>query len=100
MATKEKKVEQKGKTLSGVVTSVSMKDTITVAVTRYVKHPKYKKFQKLTKKYLAHAPQNTAAVGDKATISECRPISKRKHFMLTAITKGKVLEMAGEEIAA
>lgn len=100
MAKQQKKAEKKGKSLSGVITSVAMKDTVTVAVSRYVMHPKYKKYQKLTKKYLAHAPGNTAAVGDKATITECRPISKRKHFMLAAVVKGKVLEMAGEEAAA
>jgi small subunit ribosomal protein S17 len=79
---------RKGRTLSGVVTSISMKDTITVAVSRYVKHPKYKKYLKRTKKYLVHAPGNTAALGDKATIIETRPISKNKHFALASITAG------------
>ena len=79
---------RKGRTLSGVVTSISMKDTITVAVSRYVKHPKYKKYLKRTKKYLVHAPSNTAALGDKATIIETRPISKNKHFALVSLAAG------------
>ncbi len=68
------------KTLMGTVVSAKMKDTVTVAVNRYVKHPKYKKYVMKTKKYLAHDAGNTKAVGDRVTIVSCRPISKRKHF--------------------
>lgn len=68
------------KTLRGVVVSTKMKDTVAVLVTRYVKHPKYKKYRTLSKKYLAHNPGNTAALGETVTIRECRPLSKRKHF--------------------
>jgi small subunit ribosomal protein S17 len=48
-----------------------------------VKHPKYKKYQTRTKKYLAHDPGNTVEVGDKVTIVACRPISKLKRFMIS-----------------
>ncbi|HVX91478.1 MAG TPA: 30S ribosomal protein S17 [Candidatus Paceibacterota bacterium] len=71
-------------TLRGVVVKTAMKDTATVAVDRYVKHPKYKKYQTRTKKYLVHDPGNTAKVGDKVTIVACRPLSKNKHFKLAA----------------
>ena len=57
-----------------------MKDTVTVAVTRYVKHPKYKKYYKKSKKYKAHDEGNTFHVGDSVSIVECKPISKDKHF--------------------
>ena len=70
------------KTFTGVVVKCAMKDTVTVAVERYVQHPKYKKYMKLTKKFLVHNPGNTVAVGDKVTIEETRPISKRKHFII------------------
>ena len=70
------------KTLMGTVVSTKMKDTITVAVNRYVKHPKYKKYIVKTKKYLAHDAGNTKAVGDRVTIKSCRPMSKRKHFIV------------------
>jgi small subunit ribosomal protein S17 len=59
-----------------------MKDTITVAVERYVKHPKYKKYQRRTKKYLVHDAGNTAKEGQVVDIRETRPLSKRKHFEL------------------
>ena len=67
---------------SGVVVKTAMKDTATVEVSRYVKHPKYKKFQTKTKKFLVHDPGNTAQVGDKVTIVACRPISKLKSFKI------------------
>ncbi len=75
---KEAKVGRK--TLSGVVTSNKMKDTVVVAVNRFVKHPKYGKYYNATKKYKAHDAGNIKAMGDKVTIEECAPISKDKHF--------------------
>lgn len=71
-----------GKTFTGVVVKTAMKDTVTVLVERYVKHPKYKKYQRLGKKFLVHDAGNTAKVGDKVTIREVRPISKHKRFTL------------------
>lgn len=68
--------------MQGVVVKTAMKDTATVEVSRYVKHPKYKKYQVKTKKYLAHDPGNTAKVGDKVTIVATRPISKHKSFKI------------------
>lgn len=74
----------KGRVLRGTVVSTKMQDTCTVAVERYVKHPKYKKYQRRTKKYLVHDAGNKAALGDKVEIIETTPISKRKHFKLAA----------------
>ena len=71
-----------GKVLQGVVVKAAMKDTVTVSVERYVQHPKYKKYLRRSKKYLVHNPGNTVAVGEKVTIQETRPISKRKHFII------------------
>ncbi|HQU08260.1 MAG: 30S ribosomal protein S17 [Parcubacteria group bacterium 21-54-25] len=69
-------------TFHGVVVKTAAKDTAVVAVSRYVKHPKYKKYQVRTKKYLVHDPGNTAQVGDTVTIIACRPVSKLKRFAL------------------
>jgi len=71
-----------GKTFEGVVVKAAMKDTATVMVERYVKHPKYKKYMRYSKKFLVHDPGNTAKVGEKVTIKETRPISKRKRFII------------------
>ncbi len=75
-------VTTKGKVLQGTVVASKMQDTCTVAVERYVMHPKYKKFMRRTKKYLVHDKGNTAQVGQKVEIKETRPISKRKRFEL------------------
>lgn len=77
---KTETTEKKGKVFRGVVVSNKMQDTVVVAVTRYVKHPKYQKFQKLVKRYHAHDEGNTKAEGDNVEIQECKPISKRKRF--------------------
>ncbi len=80
-------MEQKistGKTFEGVVVKAAMTDTVTVQVERYVKHPKYKKYLRHSKKFLVHNPGNTALVGEKVTIRETRPISKRKHFIIVS----------------
>ena len=71
-----------GRVLSGTVVASKMQDTCTVAVERYVKHPKYKKYQRRTKKYLVHDAGNTAVVGSKVEIKEVAPLSKRKRFAL------------------
>ncbi|PCI28475.1 30S ribosomal protein S17 [Candidatus Kaiserbacteria bacterium] len=72
----------KGKTLRGTVVGTSMEKTAKVAVSRYVKHPKYKKFVKQVKKYLVHDPENTAVIGASVVIRESRPISKNKNFVI------------------
>lgn len=83
MAKTESREDAKaGKFLEGIVVKTAMKDTATVQIERYVKHPKYKKYMKKSEKFLAHDPGNTCAVGDKVTIRETRPISKRKHFII------------------
>jgi len=75
--------EQKtARTLTGVVVSNKMQDTIVVAVERFVKHPKYHKFMKQTHKFFAHDAGNTTGIGDSVTIAECNPISKKKRFTL------------------
>ena len=70
------------KILKGVVTSDKMDKTVVVAVTRFVKHPMYGKYYKVTKKYKAHDPENKHKVGDEVIITPTRPISKDKHFRI------------------
>jgi small subunit ribosomal protein S17 len=68
------------KKLQGTVVSDKMDKTVVVLVNRYIKHPKYGKFMKVSKKYKAHDEQNTFKTGDQISIEECRPISKEKAF--------------------
>ena len=57
-----------GKTFDGVVVKTAMKDTASVLVERYVKHPKYKKYMRKSQKFLVHDPGNTAQVGEEVFI--------------------------------
>jgi small subunit ribosomal protein S17 len=75
------------KTLTGIVTSDVADKTITVTVTSRETHPIYGKQYTVNRKYAAHDETNSAKKGDKVTISECRPISKRKTFTLDAIVE-------------
>ncbi|KKQ02261.1 MAG: 30S ribosomal protein S17 [Parcubacteria group bacterium GW2011_GWA2_36_24] len=76
----EKNTENKGKFLKGVVVSDKMQKTVIVSVSRFIKHPLYGKFYKVSKKYKAHDEENKYKVGDRVEIVETRPISKDKRF--------------------
>lgn len=70
------------KTLQGTVVSDAMDKTVVVEVGRFVKHPKYKKFYTISKKYHAHDEKNQYKIGDTVEITETRPISKKKSFIV------------------
>lgn len=69
----------------GVVVSTAMQKTISVLVERKVKHPKYGKFMKTSKKFHAHDENNECQVGDVVRIMETRPLSKTKRWRLVEI---------------
>ncbi len=68
--------------LEGVVTSDKGNKTITVEVSRRVKHPVYKKVVVKSKKFYAHDEENRSKTGDKVTIQETAPISKLKRWVV------------------
>ncbi|MBI3888225.1 30S ribosomal protein S17 [Candidatus Nomurabacteria bacterium] len=78
----EKNTESKGNILKGVVVSNKMDKTVVVTVSRFVKHPLYGKFYKISKKYKAHDENNACKIGDQVEIVETRPISKDKRFQV------------------
>ncbi len=80
--TTESKAGLMRKVMTGKVVSVKMKDTIVVEVSRFVQHPKYKKFISKDKRFKAHDAGNTKKLGEMVTIEECAPISKDKKFKL------------------
>ena len=90
MATKKtttEKVEAKGLKLRGVVVSDKMNKTVVVSVSRFIEHPKYGKFYKVSKKYKAHDEENAYKTGDKVEIVSTRPISKDKKFAVVGKVK-------------
>ena len=80
----EAKVSNK-KQRFGVVASNKMDKSITVLVSRRLKHPIYGKYVKKSKKFMAHDEANEANIGDTVKIEESRPLSKRKKWTLVEI---------------
>ncbi len=70
---------------TGLVTSNKMNKTIVVSTERQVKHAKYGKFIKRTKKFYAHDEKNRCNIGDTVRIIETRPLSKTKRWRLVEI---------------
>lgn len=73
------------KSKTGLVSSNKMDKSITVLVERRLRHPKYGKFVKSTKKLMAHDEKNECSVGDLVRIMETRPISKSKKWRLVEV---------------
>ena len=80
--------EQKvARTVSGTVVSDKMDKTITVLVERKVQHPLYGKVIRRSSRLHAHDEDNSCRIGDVVTVSECRPLSKTKTWMLESIVE-------------
>ena len=73
--------------LTGTVVSDKMEKTVTVAVERKVRHEVYGKLQKRTSTFLAHNENNEAKVGDRVSIAESRPLSRRKRWVVTRVVE-------------
>tara|TARA_B100001027_G_C16176171_1_gene289259 strand:- start:353 stop:601 length:249 start_codon:yes stop_codon:yes gene_type:complete len=74
--------------LSGVVASSNSNKTITVDVTRRIKHKLYKKIIRQTKRYHVHDEKNEFTVGDSVSIIESKPISKLKKWIVISNNNG------------
>nr|QCI05060.1 ribosomal protein S17 [Callithamnion tetricum] len=70
------------KEIIGKVISNKMNKTITVVVTNKVPHKKYSKIITKTNKYYAHDENNECKIGDQVKITETRPLSKNKRWIL------------------
>ncbi len=84
--------------LEGNVVSDKADKTITVVVERRYMHPVYKKYIKSSGKYTAHDENNQFKSGDKVSIIECRPLSKRKRW--TVVTGDAEPKVAAEKAPA
>jgi small subunit ribosomal protein S17 len=73
------------RTLSGRVVSDKMDKTITVLVERKVKHPLIGKVVVKSNKFHAHDEKNECKEGDLVTITESRPISKTKTWVVSKV---------------
>jgi small subunit ribosomal protein S17 len=78
--------------LTGTVTTAKGDKTISVSVERTYKHPKYGKYVRKRKKYMAHDEKNEAGVGDTVEVVSTRPLSKLKRWRLVRIVEKAVLQ--------
>jgi small subunit ribosomal protein S17 len=86
-APEESKVEVKkpSRALTGKVVSNKMDKTIAVEIERLIKHERYGKYIRRTTKLLAHDENKEAREGDTVSIVPCRPLSRRKSYMLVSV---------------
>lgn len=74
----------------GIVVSDKPEKTITVSVESLVRHPRYKKRVRHSKRFLVHDEENSARYGDVVRIMETRPLSARKRWrLLDVVTKAE-----------
>jgi small subunit ribosomal protein S17 len=77
--------EKKMRTVTGRVVSDKMDKSISVMIARVVKHPLYGKYLRRSTKVLVHDEENSCHAGDFVSITECRPLSKRKAWRLVEV---------------
>ena len=78
----------RGRVFKGIVVSDKSKNTVVIQWDYFNFLPKYERYQRKNTKILAHNPSCiNAKKGNKVTIAECRPISKKKSFVI--VEKGE-----------
>ncbi len=74
-----------GRTALGTVISDRMDKTVVVEIQRLTSHPLYGKVLLRSTKLKAHDESNQCREGDQVEVSECRPLSKTKHWRVSKI---------------
>jgi len=75
------------KTRQGFVVSNKMDKSVVVLVERKIPHKLYGKYIRQQVKYMAHDASNQCQIGDLVIIEECRPLSKRKRWLIRSIVE-------------
>lgn len=73
------------KTRQGFVVSNNMEKSVVIMVERKIPHKLYGKYIRQQVKYMAHDAVNQCQIGDLVLIEECRPLSKRKRWLVRNI---------------
>ncbi len=71
----------------GTVVSNKMDKTVVVAVVNRFPHSIYQKTVSRTTRYKAHDEENNCNVGDRVRITETRPLSASKRWMVAEVLK-------------
>lgn len=77
--------EKNTRTLVGRVVSDKRTKTVTVQIERRTKHELYGKIVARSRKYHAHDEMGEYKEGDVVEISESRPLSKTKNWVVTRL---------------
>jgi small subunit ribosomal protein S17 len=75
------------RTLVGKVVSDARAKTVTVQVERRSKHELYGKIVAHSRKYHAHDENNEFHIGDVVEITESRPLSKTKNWVVSRLVE-------------
>lgn len=75
------------RTLVGKVVSDKRAKTVTVLIERRVKHPIYDKIVVRSSKFHAHDEKGEFKLGDTVEITESRPLSKTKNWVVTRLVQ-------------
>lgn len=75
------------RSLVGKIVSDARDKTVTVLVERRSKHELYGKIVAHSRKYHAHDEKNEFHLGDVVEISESRPLSKTKNWVVTRLVE-------------
>ncbi|MBU2496878.1 MAG: 30S ribosomal protein S17 [Nanoarchaeota archaeon] len=81
----------RGRTFAGELTRKRGK-TVKVEWLRYKYYPKYERYTKVMSGVFAYLPEclhDQVQIGDRVKITECRPLSKTKHFVVVGKVKKK-----------
>ncbi len=78
-------MKKRRRVLVGRVLSNKMDKTVVVEVERRRRHKLYGKVIATRKKYKAHDADNACQVGDLVAITESRPLSREKRWVVTEI---------------
>ncbi len=76
----------------GKVVSAKRNKTVSVLIERRVKHPKYGKYIRRSKKFHAHDDVNRCREGDIVEIQECPPKSKTKNWIISRVVQSVPVE--------
>jgi small subunit ribosomal protein S17 len=85
----------------GIVTSDKTPKTRRVEIPRLVRHPRYGKYLRRKTVCTVHDENNESHTGDMVEITESRPMSRTKRWMLVRVVeKGRVLDLVAMRAAA
>jgi small subunit ribosomal protein S17 len=73
------------KTLVGEVVRNKMTKTVSVRVDRLMKHPKFNRYVRRSRTFMAHDEQGMCQPGDRVQIIESRPLSRHKRWRVMTI---------------